>query len=89
MKRIKVTYKGNVQGVGFRFTAKQLASGIGVNGFVKNLPDGTVLLVAEGAEDQLNNLLKSINDGMTGYISDADIKWTKASGEFKSFGVSF
>ena len=48
----EVTYRGRVQGVGFRYTARTVAAGYAVQGFVRNLPDGGVQLVVEGAADE-------------------------------------
>ena len=51
--RVLVHYSGRVQGVGFRYTAKQVAAGYEIVGTVRNLSDGRVELVAEGAHDEL------------------------------------
>jgi acylphosphatase len=50
----KITVRGKVQGVGFRWNAATEAKNRGINGFVKNLSDGSVYIEAEGYEDQLN-----------------------------------
>ena len=48
-RRLTVFYSGQVQGVGFRYTAKTVATGFEITGTIRNLPDGRVELVAEGA----------------------------------------
>ena len=48
-----IYYSGNVQGVGFRYTVKSIATGFEVTGAVRNLPDGRVELLAEGAPPEL------------------------------------
>jgi len=48
---------GRVQGVGFRYSAVRVAQSHGIKGFVKNLPDGSVFIEAEGSEKQLNTFL--------------------------------
>ena len=53
MGSTQVFYAGNVQGVGFRYTIKQLAKGFDVTGWVRNLSDGRVELRASGAPDEL------------------------------------
>ena len=53
MERVTVLYTGRVQGVGFRMTVRQLACGFDVTGTVRNLPDGRVELIAEGAKAEL------------------------------------
>jgi len=56
----QVIYSGRVQGVGFRFTTRQIASGYEVNGWVKNLPDGRVELQATGEVDEVRAFLAEI-----------------------------
>jgi acylphosphatase len=56
----RVIYEGRVQGVGFRYTVKDLARGYDVCGWVKNLPDGSVELHAMGEEGELAAFLREI-----------------------------
>jgi acylphosphatase len=63
-----VRYSGQVQGVGFRYTAQRLAAGYPVGGYVRNLPDGDVELVAEGPAEQVDAFLAAVADRMAGYI---------------------
>ncbi len=87
-QRITVRYEGRVQGVGFRYTAVSLAQGLDVTGRVKNEFDGSVSLVAEGAEEQLMELLQAIRRSHLGrYITSELVKRSPATGEFKGFGV--
>ena len=88
-KQVHVYYSGRVQGVGFRFTAESIANDLGVTGWVKNLPDGRVELVAEAKEDVLKELLEKISAFFSRYIRDADVQWLEATGEFKDFGIDF
>jgi acylphosphatase len=57
---IQVLYEGHVQGVGFRYTVRQIAKGFDLTGFVRNLPDGRVELQATGEEDEVNAFLEAI-----------------------------
>ena len=58
-----IFYEGRVQGVGFRYTVKQIAAGFEISGWVKNLPDGRVeLLAASWDEDELNAFLTEIEN---------------------------
>jgi acylphosphatase len=66
----RVYYSGRVQGVGFRFTAQRLARGFDVAGYVRNLPDGRVELVAEGDSAQIDGLLEAVRDELGPYIRD-------------------
>jgi acylphosphatase len=70
----RVYYSGQVQGVGFRFTARQLARGFDVAGYVRNLPDGRVELVAEGEPTEINRFLQAVRDEMGFFIRDVMIE---------------
>jgi acylphosphatase len=63
-----VTYSGRVQGVGFRYTAQNLAEDYAVNGFVRNLPSGLVELVAEGEPGPVAEYLAALERRMADYI---------------------
>jgi acylphosphatase len=88
-KQVHVYYTGRVQGVGFRFTAQDLARDLAITGWVKNLRNGQVELVAEAEEEVLKDFLNRLNQYFARYIQDADIEWLSASGEFKEFGIEF
>jgi len=88
-QRIHVFYSGLVQGVGFRFTAERIAIELGISGWVKNLSNGRVEVIAEGAKEKLEDFLTQVNKHFQRYIKDVDIEWSKASGEFKNFGIRF
>ena len=70
----RVIYSGHVQGVGFRITAFQVAQRHAVAGFVRNLPDGTVELLAEGEPAQVDSFLADVRSLMGAYIQSADIQ---------------
>jgi acylphosphatase len=88
-KQARVYYSGRVQGVGFRFTAQDIARGLGVCGWVKNLPDGRVEILAEAEEDVLADFLSRLQHYFSRYIQDADTQLGAASGEYKSFSIEF
>ena len=71
MVRKHVHYSGRVQGVGFRATTVDVARGFAVNGFVRNLPDGRVELVAEGEPGEIDRFVKAVSDRLGGHIRDA------------------
>ena len=88
--RVHVFYKGRVQGVGFRYTAEKIALEIGVTGWVKNLPDSRVELVAEGAKGELETLLEKILQSQVGrYVQKTVCSWAKPTQEFHDFTVEF
>jgi len=88
-ERREVHYSGRVQGVGFRFTVRSLAGRYNVSGFVKNLRDGRVQLVAEGPHDQVAGLLDAVRQAMGRYIEDEQHETGPATGEFGGFDVRF
>lgn len=69
-----VHYSGDVQGVGFRYTAASIARGYPVAGWVRNLSDGRVRLFVEGAERDVDAFLRAVRDHWGESISDAAIE---------------
>ncbi len=89
MQRREVYYSGSVQGVGFRYTARALAKGFRVAGFVRNLPDGRVELVVEGAPEEIDRFLSAIYRQMGHYIRDVQQCTLPATSAFKGFEIRF
>ncbi len=86
--RLHVFYAGRVQGVGFRYAAKQAAAGYEVTGTVRNLNDGRVELVAEGERAELETFQDGIREaGLRRLIRDEQVLWSEASGEFRGFEI--
>lgn len=84
-----IYYSGRVQGVGFRYTAKNVAMGYEVVGCVRNLPDGRVELIAEGQKDELQAFQEGIRDsGLGSLIAGEHCTWADAKGEFRGFEIS-
>lgn len=83
----RVTYAGNVQGVGFRYTTQNIASGFDVRGYVKNLPDGRVELVAEGSLAEIEAFLAEIRRHFSDHIRDEKADVRAATGQFNEFGI--
>jgi len=86
-QQVQVYYSGRVQGVGFRYTTVDLAEDLGVSGWVKNLSDGRVEILAEAEEDTLKIFLDKIRNGFSAYIRDTQIDWKPATGEFSDFTI--
>ena len=88
MHRVTVFYSGRVQGVGFRVTVRQLACGYEVTGTVRNLPDGRVELVAEGAQAELAAFLTGIAESdLSGFIAKKHETWQPAQGNLRGFAI--
>lgn len=66
MTRIHVAVRGRVQGVGFRWFAREAARGLDVSGWVKNRPDGSVEIAAEGSSGAIERLRAALGDGPPG-----------------------
>jgi acylphosphatase len=87
--RCNVYFSGRVQGVGFRFTAVEIADRFpGIGGFVRNLADGRVEIVAEGPEEQVGAFVAAVEDAMGPYIRGVDKKQLPATGEFSDFTIA-
>jgi len=89
MIRKTVHFSGTVQGVGFRYTAHQLARDFEVTGYVRNLSDGRVELLAEGAPDQVDGLVNAIQQTMRSYIRETACAESAATGAYQGFEVTF
>ena len=87
MQRRTYYFSGHVQGVGFRYTAQHLARNHPVTGYVRNLSDGRVELVAEGEANDLDGLAESLKRQMEGFIRGVTFSEDKATGEFASFSI--
>ena len=86
-QRREIYFSGRVQGVGFRYTARQIAERFAVVGFVKNLGDGRVQLVVEGESDTLAEFIDDLSGEMDRYIEHREESVLPASGEFDYFEV--
>ena len=88
-QRREVYYEGRVQGVGFRYTVCRVAARFGVTGYVRNLPDGRVLLVAEGPPAELDRFVPAVAAAMERYIERVQATTRPATGQFRDFGVRY
>jgi acylphosphatase len=87
MNRRTYLFAGHVQGVGFRYTAVDAARGHAVTGYVRNLPDGRVELVMEGADAEMDGVVESLRRRMEGFIRDEKLNTSPATGEYTGFVV--
>lgn len=89
-KRIHIFYSGRVQGVGFRYTVRSIASELDLSGWTRNLRDGNVEVVCEGDEKKLKAFLDNIKKEFPEhYIRDVEVTWEEPTGEFNAFEIRF
>ena len=89
-RRVHVFYSGRVQGVGFRVTAEETAVQYGVLGWVKNLRDGRVEVMAEAEEETLERFLETIRTGpMRNFIKQVEVSWSDAAETFDEFEIRY
>ncbi len=88
VKRFHAIIKGKVQGVFYRASAREHAKSLGIKGFVRNLPDGSVELDAEGDEDLLNQLLFWCQHGPPGArVEKVNVVWQSPKEDFGDFMI--
>jgi acylphosphatase len=87
MNRRTCHFSGHVQGVGFRYTAQNIAMQYNVSGYVRNLDDGRVEMLVEGPDDQIDQVVQGIKQRMEGFIRKVDSQTSPGTGEFKGFSV--
>ncbi len=88
-ERATIYYSGRMQGVGFRYSVRILVNGFEVTGTVRNLEDGRVELIAEGARAELEGLLEAVRQSDVGrFIRQEQLGWTEAKNEFRSFEIT-
>lgn len=86
VKQLRAIFSGQVQGVGFRASVQNWAEGLGLTGWVRNNPDGTVEVEAEGEEEKLRKLLQTINSShLQNYISQIETTWKPPEGQYRRF----
>ena len=87
MVRSHVIFSGRVQGVGFRYTAQRLANEHKLLGWVKNLPDGRVEMLAEGPRERIEHLLFKLDSRFQ--ITKKDLDWLEPKGQFTGFDIAY
>ena len=86
--RAHLYISGIVQGVFFRTHTQDVARGLGLTGWVRNLHDGRVEVIAEGAKEQIEQLIQWCHKGPPGASVDGvEIDWQDATDEFKNFDM--
>jgi acylphosphatase len=86
-QRREILYHGRVQGVGFRYTTRQIAQSFAVTGFVENLTDGQVRVVVEGEAAEIERFLARVAARFEGYVAGSNVRPAVATGEFNDFEI--
>lgn len=90
LRRVEATVHGMVQGVMYRGTTVKIAKQLNLQGWVKNNPNGTVSTVAEGSQEALREFIDYLHQGpATARVTQVDVQWREATGEFKRFTVLY
>ena len=88
--RAQIIIQGLIQGVGYRFFAIEQARKYNIRGYVRNLPDGCVEVIAEGDKGMLNDFIKRLRIGPpSGHVTGIDVKWHEEEYGFTDFDVRF
>ena len=84
-----IIFTGRVQGVGFRFTAYNMANRHQLTGFVRNLFDGTVEMLAQGRPEDIDDCIQDIKESLAGYIKEARIEEIPPDPKYTDFRITF
>ena len=88
IERVMIHFAGRVQGVGFRYTCRQLAKGFSITGMVKNLDDGRVELIAEGEKEEIESYLQALDQShLKSFIRNRSIEWSPAQKDLNGFNI--
>jgi len=87
MDRWHILFSGRVQGVGFRYTSKQVSDRFEVVGWVKNLPNGSVEMIVEGEASELKRYVAAVTSSTHGRVDDTQITKSNPTGEFVSMEI--
>jgi len=85
----RMNYRGRVQGVGFRYTTHSIARRFRVDGYVKNLPDGSVELVAAGEEREVAAFLEEVAAAFGNQITSTSCEETSPPAEIVGFRIEY
>jgi len=84
-----VIFTGRVQGVGFRFTALGAANRYRLTGFVRNVRDGSVEMLAQGNSADIDNCVREIEESFAGYITETKTEDVSFSPQLKNFKITY
>jgi acylphosphatase len=84
-----VVFTGHVQGVGFRYTARNVARQHPVSGYVRNQPDGTVEMLVQGTPTDIDNCIQDVQQEFESYIRETRIEPAPYNPRYTSFEIAF
>ncbi len=87
MVQAHIYYSGTVQGVGFRYTAYRFARDLGLAGWVRNLSDGRVEVLAQGPHEEIDNFLFRIQSYFQNSIKEKEVSFVKRTEHFLTFDI--
>ena len=82
-----IFYSGTVQGIGFRYTVERIASGLKLTGWVRNLSNGRVEILAEGRKEDIEKFHQQIDARFEVYIKEKQVSFSPASTKFENFQI--
>lgn len=89
LKQVQMFVRGRVQGVFFRASTQREAKRLGLTGWVRNRPDGSVEILAEGEEDSLKELIAWAQKGPSAArVERVDVRWRGFAGDFSDFRIT-
>jgi acylphosphatase len=84
-----IIFTGRVQGVGFRFTARRAAERRQLTGFVRNMPNGSVEMLAQGRPGDVDDCIQDIKGYFSGYIKETSIRVIPSDTTYADFQITF
>ncbi len=84
-----IIFTGRVQGIGFRFTALDIANRYRLTGLVRNLPEGTVEMITQGPSDDIADCIRDIKEAFEGYIRETKTEEIPPDPQYTNFKIAF
>ena len=85
----QITFSGRVQGVGFRFTAYNIANRCQLKGYVRNMPDGSVEMLAQGSLEDIDDCVRNIKESFAAYIKETTLDPIPPDPQHTTFKITF
>ena len=85
----RIIFAGRVQGVGFRFTARRAADRRQLTGYVRNMPDGTVEMLAQGRPEDIDDCIQDLKEYFAGYLKETRIEEIPPNPKHTDFQITF